>query len=197
MLNEYTYSFGTYPLRWRQLTWEDGSHRGQYLGKSGHQVHCLWGVDGCALVQPEWRTTGRYRVLGRGEAHASLHGSYMPKLQAFYSQCKRKPRAGGHTNGTRSGRLHHGKVLIFSAVFANGNRRTSPHVVSLAGRCPLIKQRYQLLLRLPWMSHRLHLADKDIIPASLQSMWVAIRMLSRLGILKWAAAVLFALVRCW
>ena len=140
---------------------------------------------------------------------------------------------------TRSGRLHYGKVLIFSAVFADGNRRMSPRVVSLAGRCTLVQWSYQLPLRLLWMPHRLYactlapvraadlsasdqssLAElcrqgshssypsvdvghdagvsgfSDLSIMKALSLCVSIWMLSRQGILRWAAAVLFALVRC-
>ena len=101
-------------------------------------------------------------------------------LNSGRSRSGRKPRARSHATGTRSGCRHLGWIRIISAVFADGSRRISLHVVSLAGgsvdvSTPVPRSRlYGRRTLLPPIDLQLpKLAEKDLIPATLQSMWVA------------------------
>ena len=85
----------------------------------------------------------------------------------------RMPRTGSYATGTWSGRRHLGWIRIFRAVFADGSRRISLHVVSLARRPPLVRRRYQLPLQIPWMSRRLYPARACMVgePRCLRSIY--------------------------
>ena len=70
--------------------------------------------------------------------HTSLCGNYVTKLRAFTVQAEAEGLWAHKRDPERSSSSRKGSDLQRGV--PDGNRRMSPHVVSIAGRCPLVQR---------------------------------------------------------